>query len=482
MKILYYNWVSFDDDENRGGGVTMYQRNLIQNLLDMPDRPEVYFISSGIAYSLFRSKTHIIRTKNIFGNRCKSFQIVNSPILSPGYFSFDDVRLYLRDKTLYAIFRTFIEKHGPFDVIHFNNFEGLSLNVLKIKEDFPDTKIVYSMHNYYAFCPQVNLWKRENANCLNFHGGSDCLTCLIAKSDKSEVLFADRLAYLLKRLNCNSKVWLFKKIFAHSGKIKKLFRLFAKLSNKSNKTHVIRFSAEDYREFRAQNVAYLNKYVDKILCVSERVREICVNFGLQPEKTVTDYIGTNVAQNQHRHCAADCNAEPFTLLYMGYMRRDKGFYFLLRALKKMKPALARDMRLVIAARITDTEAYAELQQLAKKFREIVIYNGYSHPDLPEMLNGSNLGVVPVLWEDNLPQVAIEMIAQGVPVLASDLGGAHELGNNPAFTFKNGDTKDFLAKLATIMENRSELAQFYQKSLPLTTFSEHIQRLLQFYTE
>ena len=35
--------------------------------------------------------------------------------------------------------------------IHFNNFEGLSLNVLKIKEDFPDIKIIVSLHNYYLF-------------------------------------------------------------------------------------------------------------------------------------------------------------------------------------------------------------------------------------------------------------------------------------------------------------------------------------------
>ena len=28
MKILFYNWVQFDDPERRGGGVSIYQRNL----------------------------------------------------------------------------------------------------------------------------------------------------------------------------------------------------------------------------------------------------------------------------------------------------------------------------------------------------------------------------------------------------------------------------------------------------------------------
>ena len=33
-KILYYNWVPFDDDENRGGGVSIYQKNLIEKILE----------------------------------------------------------------------------------------------------------------------------------------------------------------------------------------------------------------------------------------------------------------------------------------------------------------------------------------------------------------------------------------------------------------------------------------------------------------
>ena len=44
------------------------------------------------------------------------------------------------------------------------------------------------------------------------------------------------------------------------------------------------------------------------------------------------------------------------------------------------------------------------------------------------------GVVPVLWHDNLPQVAIEMHARHIPLLTSDMGGAQELGNCPEMVF------------------------------------------------
>ena len=56
----------------------------------------------------------------------------------------------------------------------------------------------------------------------------------------------------------------------------------------------------------------------------------------------------------------------------------------------------------------------------------------------------NLGIVPPLWEDNLPQVAIEMISNGIPVLTSMNGGAKELNSHVMFRFHT--EKDLLEKI------------------------------------
>ena len=55
-----------------------------------------------------------------------------------------------------------------------------------------------------------------------------------------------------------------------------------------------------------------------------------------------------------------------------------------------------------------------------------------------IISQMDVGLVPVMWEDNLPQVAIEMHARHVPLLTSDLGGAQELANFPEMVFKAGD--------------------------------------------
>ena len=88
-------------------------------------------------------------------------------------------------------------------------------------------------------------------------------------------------------------------------------------------------------------------------------------------------------------------------------------------------------------------------------------NGYTKNNQKELLQGANLGILPVMWEDNLPQVAIEQIAYGVPVLTSDLGGAKELCNDLNFVFKAGNVTDFINKLYNIYEHRELLLEYWK---------------------
>ena len=86
MKILYYNWVQFDDPEKRGGGVSVYLKNLISHLVN--HNIDVSFLSSGLSYNFIKKKIYIRKTKNQFGQKCKTFAMVNSHVMSPGHFSF----------------------------------------------------------------------------------------------------------------------------------------------------------------------------------------------------------------------------------------------------------------------------------------------------------------------------------------------------------------------------------------------------------
>jgi glycosyltransferase involved in cell wall biosynthesis len=66
---------------------------------------------------------------------------------------------------------------------------------------------------------------------------------------------------------------------------------------------------------------------------------------------------------------------------------------------------------------------------------------------PEILAGIDLLVVPSLWYENAPVTILEAFREGVPVLASDLGGMKEsLTRGGGAVFARGDDADLAAKL------------------------------------
>lgn len=144
-KILYYNWTPLDSPD--GGGVAVYQRNLINSLGGY----DVTYLNSGYTYT-FDKKLRLIEKTYPDYPDIKAFEVVNSPVLAPVQQSIKNIDIYLHDESLYKLIRNFIISQGGFDVIHFNNLEGLSLKVLSLKKDFPDTAFIYSVHNYFPVC------------------------------------------------------------------------------------------------------------------------------------------------------------------------------------------------------------------------------------------------------------------------------------------------------------------------------------------
>ena len=220
--------------------------------------------------------------------------------------------------------------------------------------------------------------------------------------------------------------------------------------------------------------------MDMALAVSERVREIAVKKGVNPQKVITRYIGTEVAEKQLGFQRNKYDGDILSICYLGYMRTMKGFYFLLDALEKMPQEMSSMVRVTIASPNADKNAHRRICDLKTKFATVFYYDGYSHDDLDKILAGVHLGIVPSLWEDNLPQVAIEMKAKGVAVLTSDLGGAKELSVVADFVFKAGDREDFYLKIKGFIENPSLFDKYWKNQMRLVTMEEHLRQLEEIY--
>ena len=499
MKILYYNWVDYLDDERRGGGVTIYQKNLIDGLA-LETETEAWFLSSGISYDLFSSEPRWTQVRHgSVTNRSRRFEIVNSGTLSPSHHSFGNPAQVSHPKTVAAFF-DFIEKNGPFDVIHFHNLEGIPAEVLSLKSRWPETRLVLSLHNYYPFCPQVNLWYKEKAHCADFREGRKCGNCLLHRHDERIVRQANAVAFRLKSAGLRPGGWFFRRGFLPALRVaKRLVRAYGALRRRPvyeaieadtqdlpGKPGALRPLGGDPSRFaarRAEMVQLINAHCDLVLGVSDRVTQIAQGFGIRPEILKTSYIGTQQADKY-----AETSPRPtlpredgtLTLGYLGYMRADKGFFFLLDALEALDPALQARIHLVVAAPRGSHQAMEQFEDLAEHFASVSYANGYTHDSLDDILKDVDVGLVPVLWEDNLPQVAIEMHARHIPLLTADKGGAQELGNAADMVFTAGDEEDFAARVQAILEGQVDLGAYWAGAMAPRSMEAHLSELKSLY--
>lgn len=301
MRILYYNWAPINS-LSLGGGVNVYMRNLVSYLESQTEEQcvEVFFLSSGWFYD--GSKKPYIRNEGKVGV-VKCYTIINSPIIAPQRFAMSQPSVFFNDQIIRRLFNSFIKENGPFDVIHFQSLEGLSPKVLELKSDNPNTRFVYSIHDYGLFCPSVRLWTDKSTNCYTDKEKRECSKCM----GKYKTARFKSLETLLRPSNIN--------IVNHNSFVKKLYTGIIYRVNRYLCKYQLGTNQNEYLRFREQNVDMINHYIDTVLCVSGRVAEIANHYGVNKEKLKVCYIGTKVAETAiYRPCTSE-NTVLFTLLY-----------------------------------------------------------------------------------------------------------------------------------------------------------------------
>lgn len=484
MRVLYYNWVDYLDDEFRGGGVSVYQYNLLNALDGMAD-VSADFISAGLSYDLRSKQPRWERIRHGREMERPRYEIVNSGVLSPAHHSFGNAAQVSHPATEQVLF-DFLRANGRYDVVHFNNLEGIPAAALMLKQHFPDTKVVLSLHNYYPVCPQVNLWFEETENCSGFAQGAKCVDCLPHKPPENLVRLANALAYKLKVRGIKPGTRRFDIAFRSAIKAGSLSSQFLSRFRRSRPALPnvsIQERAAMFAGRRSEIVQIINENCDKVLCVSDRVREIAAYHGVRSDLLQTSYIGTahsdKFAETKPRtHVLKDDGT--VTLGYLGYMRRDKGFFFLLDALEKLPDELVSRIRLLVAAREGPLGAMARLEALKSRMAEVIHVNGYGHDQLDDLLAQVDVGMIPVLWQDNLPQVAIEMHARHIPLLTSDLGGAQELARCKDMVFRAADIDSLGERLRFILDGGLDIDTYWQKAMTPVSMAGHLEDLMDAY--
>jgi len=519
VRILVYNWTNFDG--RSGGGVSVYLRNLIPELLKR-DGVEVVFLSSGEHYGVLRRRPRIEETENLFSDLgVRSFRIINSPVKAPAHDAFYAIDKWRSNDVLFKLIRDFMRDQGPFDVFHLHSLEGISANVLAMNQAMAGTKVFYTLHNYMPYCGQIELLHGGKSQCHTSLSGTKCIGCLGSKHSMNWLITQRRLSSSLSRRGlAGHHIGNFLFGFAEGAqKIGSALRFafldirqgirekFASWSLKREKpvTHapldkklklpppsgdkllVESEQAKNYQRWREYNAELLNKSVARVFAVSQLVKDTVKGLGEDVQNIDVLPIAMDVwASDQEMRAAFESKPKSglVTLSFIGYNIPSKGLPFLLEAFEEMNSEyLKNNVKLLIICRM-NAAGRRQMARLTTLFREVEVIDGYNRENLPGLAQSIDLNIVPSIWPETFNQVTYEMMALGTPTLVSSNVGAKMLfGKHPTaqdFIFEAGSSADFAAKLMPLVKDRAARARFFDDLPPLPTLDRHVDILLEAY--
>lgn len=208
--------------------------------------------------------------------------------------------------------------------------------------------------------------------------------------------------------------------------------LLSKLLNRPILTKVHGTDINEYTQYwlRRKMISFALNNSERVVSVSRALRDRMIEIGVKPEKIKVIYNGVDGEKFKHldkvrirKTLGIDTNKK--VILFVGNLAPEKGLIYLIRAFTCIAADASRNVILII---IGQGELGKELENEAKKYgiqNRVYMLGGKMHHEIPKWMNACDLLCLPSLNE-GVPNVVLEALACGVPVVASDVGGIPEI--------------------------------------------------------
>lgn len=196
------------------------------------------------------------------------------------------------------------------------------------------------------------------------------------------------------------------------------------------------------------------RYADRVIAVSESMKTLLVQLGVQEEKIRLIYNaielphqnpeGATVVRDRHG-LAPDRKV----IGVIGRLSPEKGLMDFLKALEQTITSMPN----VVALLVGEGPDQAALEQFATShgLGERVVFTGYQEK-VADYYQALDLLVLPSLTE-GLPNVVLEAMSFGVPVLATNVGGVSEIINaDNGVLVPPGDPDTLAAKMVELLRD------------------------------
>lgn len=209
---------------------------------------------------------------------------------------------------------------------------------------------------------------------------------------------------------------------------------------------------------------FLNKWVAKLICVSESDKELAERFRIiDPRKILLIRNGIeasrfNLAKEEVDRWKKDLGmVDKLVVGVIARLNQPKDFKTLLRAVK-IAEAEVSNLHVLIAG---EGPLREQIERDVRKLRlekRVTLLGWYE--DIPSLITGSDIIVLSSRWE-GLPLTPLEAGAGARPVIASDSGGTPEtvLHGKTGYLFKVGQVDqlaEYLVELANSSSKRQQM--------------------------
>jgi glycosyltransferase involved in cell wall biosynthesis len=205
-----------------------------------------------------------------------------------------------------------------------------------------------------------------------------------------------------------------------------------------------------------QRLAALQREVALFICVSDFIRDQLLARGFPPEKLLVHRYGVELEDSETAG-SPEQGREPY-ILFAGRFVEKKGIGFLIEAMRRLERE-GKEVRLEL---IGDGPIVGELRREAAGLKSVSFPGWLANRELRVRMSGALTVCVPSVQAEGgdaegLPNVVLEAMAAGVPVVATQHAGIAEAveDGRTGVLVRSGDAAGLTAALRRLVDNPAE---------------------------
>ncbi len=172
---------------------------------------------------------------------------------------------------------------------------------------------------------------------------------------------------------------------------------------------------------RSKQIVHAAKHARGVLSVSQALAEQMVEMGISQKKIQVIYNG--VDHQLFGQCYPSPIKQPY-VLFVGNLKKEKGVTELLQGFAAIS-TLHPQLQLVYAGSGTMKNTLIETVNSLGLNTKVQLLGNVNHSELPALISNAQLLALPS-YNEGVPNVVLEAMACGTPVLATTVGGIPEV--------------------------------------------------------